>query len=457
MLRSLRARLLAWYSVVLTLVIATFVAAVCYLFWRSLLLDIDRALQASATALVQALRPAGQDEFDLDLPLEYRRGDGVDTSAGSYYAIWNRRSEPVDGSPDVSDIPVPAVAGVRTRDGKRELALPAPNGAMVLVGRDLDIARERVVGLAWSAMLSGLGALALSLIGGWFLVGRGLAPVARINRAAAEMSAGDLRARIPVEDTEDELEEVARALNVAFDRQQFAVEAQRRFTADASHELRTPLATVTTEVEWALSRDRPPEDYRHSLEVCQRASARMKRIVHHLLALARADEGHLLLRNERVELASVVLEALTLVQPLADDRRIAIHTTLNDVAVDGDRDQLIELVTNLVFNAIQYNHDGGSVSVGVRRSDRGGWIEVKDGGVGIAEHDIPRIFGRFYRADQGRTARSGGAGLGLAIVRGIVDAHRGDVTCASTVGVGTEMSVRLPLTGSQTEGVDRQS
>src|SRR5262245_17323041 len=445
MFSSLRARLLAWYTVVLAAVIATFVGSVCYLFWRSLVVEIDRTLESSGTALVQALRPAGPDEFDLDLPLEFRRNDLQTTGDGSYYAIWNKRAEPIDGSLETGDIPVPAVAGLRTRDGRRELALPAPNGAMVLVGRDLEPVRARVVALAQSAIAGGVGALLVSLIGGWFFVGRALAPISRITRAAAAMSAGDLRARIAVEETENELEGVARALNGAFDRLQRALESQRQFTADASHELRTPLTTVTTEVEWVLGRSRAPEDYRRSLEVCQRAAARMKQVVERLLALARVDDGRSVPQRRRVELAASVSEALALVEPLAQRKAVAIETSLDPAAVDGDPDQLTDLVTNLVSNAIEYNREGGNVHVDVWSAGADACVRVRDTGIGITEQDIPRVFDRFYRADRSRTARNGGVGLGLAIAKEIAEAHGGEITCRSSVGVGTEMVVRLPL------------
>ncbi len=125
-------------------------------------------------------------------------------------------------------------------------------GALVLVGRDLAEAREAVRAFAATAALGGLAALLVSLAGGWFLIGRALAPIGRINRAAADMAAGDLNARIAVERTENELEHVAQALNGAFDRLHRALDSQQRFTADASHELRTPLATIAAETDWAL-------------------------------------------------------------------------------------------------------------------------------------------------------------------------------------------------------------
>ena len=317
-------------------------------------------------------------------------------------------------------------------------------GALVLVGRDLAEAREAVRSFAATAALGGLAALLVSLAGGWFLVGRALAPIGRINRAAAEMAAGDLDARIAVERTENELEHVAQALNTAFDRLHRALDAQQRFTADASHELRTPLATIAAETEWALARARSADEYRESLLTCQRATERMARLVERLLTLARADHEAIRLDRSPVGLEPIVKEAVSLVSPLAVRRGITIETRLDAARVNGDRDCLTELVTNLCSNAVEYNRDGGRVTVEVWPEGPDACMRVRDSGVGISEEDLPRIFERFYRTDTTRGGRTGGAGLGLAIAKWIVDAHGGRITCRSTVGEGTEMLVRLP-------------
>jgi two-component system, OmpR family, sensor kinase len=441
---SLRVRLLAWYSLVLVIVLATFTGTVAYLLWRSMVADVDAALRAGAAPLVASLHPVGAGGFDLDLPLEYQPADGAQPGPATYYAVWNARGDLIDRSAVGFDIATPAAPGAATRDGRRELIVEAAGGALVLVGRDLADVRDTVRTFATTAALGGLAALLVSLAGGWFLVGRALAPIGRINRAAADMAAGNLDARIAVERTENELEHVAQALNGAFDRLHRALDSQQRFTADASHELRTPLATIGAETEWALSRPRSADEYRESLATCRRATERMARLVERLLTLARADHETIELERAPVGLEPLVQEAVSLVQPLAVRRGITIETRLDSARVSGDRDCLTELVTNLCSNAVEYNREGGHVTVEVWPEGPDACMRVRDSGVGISEEDLPRIFERFYRTDKVRDRRTGGAGLGLAIAKWIVDAHGGRITCRSTLGEGTEMLVRLP-------------
>ena len=443
MLSSLRARLLLWYTLILALVIATYGGTVYYLFWRSLVADIDQGLQASAVGLVEGLRPTEFGDFDLVLPLEYREIDGAPPPL-TYYAVWNGAGELIDRSSIDFGIPMPPVTGVHTRDGRRELAVSAVNGALVLVGRDLGDTQRDVLGFATTAAAGGIAALVLSLLGGWFLVGRALAPVARISQAAARMTAGDLSARVAVERTENELEQVALALNQAFDRLHLAVENERRFTADASHELRTPLATISAELEWALARDRSSEEYKRCLSTAHRAADRMRRVVERLLTLARADAAETLMQKAAVGLGPIVNDALGIVRPLAEQKQVTIDAQLGAATVVGDRDRLTDLVTNLFSNAIQYNRPGGEVRVDVWPEGSEACLRVRDTGTGIGADDLPKIFDRFYRADRARTADSGGAGLGLAIAKWIVEAHGGRIACQSVVGEGTEILVRLP-------------
>jgi heavy metal sensor kinase len=449
--------LLAWYSLILAVVIATFAGIVGVLLWRSMTADLDVRLQAGAASLVQGLRPAGDGEFNLDLPIEYQPADAAGAATPFYYSVWNAERELVDRSPVPFDIPVPDGVGGRTRDGRRELTVHGAGAALVLVGVDMAEARAAVQAFAGTAAIGGLAALLVSMVGGWFLIGRALAPVGRINRAAAAMAGGDLGARIAVERTENELEHVAHALNGAFDRLHRALDSQQRFTADASHELRTPLATLSAETEWALARPRSPEQYRQSLLTCQRATARMERLVTRLLTLARADHDAIDLDRTAVSLDAIVLDAVSLVEPLALHKRVTIATRLDAVGVDGDRERLTELVTNLCANAVEYNRGGGRVAVELWIENGEACLRVRDTGVGISEDDLPRIFERFYRPDRARNRQAGGTGLGLAIAKWIVEAHGGRISCESCLGVGTDMLVRLPggLRRDDSQGGDR--
>jgi signal transduction histidine kinase len=201
---------------------------------------------------------------------------------------------------------------------------------------------------------------------------------------------------------------------------------------------------MSAEIEWALGRERSAEEYRRSLETAGRAAERMARMVSRLLALARADTAAVPMERNPVALAAVVNDVLAVVQPLAEQKRVTIETELGAATVAGDRDRLTDLMTNLCSNAIQYNHEGGHVRVDVWPENGNAWIRVRDTGAGISAEDLPHVFDRFYRADKARTAHSGGAGLGLAIARSIVDAHGGRIELESVVGKGTEVTVRLP-------------
>jgi two-component system OmpR family sensor kinase len=321
----------------------------------------------------------------------------------------------------------------------------ADGGATVLVGQETSDLRREVWVLGWTVGGAAVVALALSLVGGWFLANRALAPITRISGTAKAMSEGDFSARIAIGSTETELEHVAIALNDAFDRLQDSLERQRRFTADASHELRTPLSVLRLEVEWALTRERGPAEYRETLDTCWRAAERMRAVVEGLLTLARADAGDLMLSRVPVSLDQVAHEVVAQLRPLARKRRLEVTVSGDATEVSGDPNLLREVVTNLVSNAIHYNRDEGRVELAVWKEERSACLLVTDNGIGISTEDLPRVFERFFRADKARAREAGGAGLGLAVSRWIVESHGGQITCTSEVGQGTSFLVRLPL------------
>jgi len=445
MLSSLRARVLVWYTALLAVVIAVFVATVAVLAWRARLDEVDAALETRAAALSAALEAAPDGTFDLTLPGAGQPEPAAGSGPALYHVAWTSAGALIDRSDPALDVPPPAAPGVRTRAGRRELTVPAAAGASVLVGRSLADARADVWALAGQLGSIGLGAVLVAFGGGWFLVGRALAPVDRISRTARAMSAGDLNARIPLSELETELEHLARALNEAFDRLHDAVERQKQFTADASHELRTPLATLSTEIQWSLARPREPAAYRESLDVCRRAVDRMTAIVERLLALARAGADTGRRELEPIDLDALVARVVADVAPLAAARSVTLEHAPAGVCVRGEPARLGEALTNVVVNAIQYNREGGTVTIGA--AEAGGHVDltVRDTGIGIAPADLERVFEPFFRADPARSRDAGGAGLGLPVAETIVQQHGGRITCVSQPGAGTTVAIRLPV------------
>jgi signal transduction histidine kinase len=259
---------------------------------------------------------------------------------------------------------------------------------------------------------------------------------------------GDLSARIPVDRVETELGQVAGALNGAFDRLQASLDRQRRLTADVSHELRTPLATVSAEVQWALTRERHLDEYRESLAVCHRAAGRMQAIVERLLALARTEVTTARDASVQVPLDEVVRRAVSDLAPQATTRGLTVDVDTAPLAVTGDPDRLLEAVTNVVANAISYNVPNGRVSVDLHAADGLAELAIVDTGIGIAASDLPLIFDPFFRADLARSRDAGGAGLGLTLTRSIVERHGGSIACTSEIDHGTAVVIRLPRSPS---------
>lgn len=307
----------------------------------------------------------------------------------------------------------------------------------------------------------GVGLLTLllaSLIASW-TVSRSFRPLARVEKTAAAIAAGDLSRRVEVENPSTELGRLSSSLNamLAHIETAFAVRTasearMRRFAADASHELRTPLVTIRGFSELyrhgALATD---EDVATAMGRIESEAKRMGSMVEDLLLLARLDEQRPL-QQKPVDLQLVAHDAV--VDTQASDRSRSISLVGLDggpaapAPVLGDEAKLRQVVGNLVGNALRYTPDGSPIelAVGVRTVDgeTRSVIEVRDHGPGISDEDASKVFERFYRADTSRTRETGGSGLGLAIVAAIVGSHGGSVRVENTDGGGATLVVSLP-------------
>jgi len=257
-----------------------------------------------------------------------------------------------------------------------------------------------------------------------------------------KISAGDLSQRINIAEAESELGQLAAVLNSTFARLETAFAQQKQFASDAAHELRTPVTVILTQTQTALAREREAVSYRQTVEACQRAAQRMRRLIESLLELARFDAGQEVLKRMQFDFAQTISDSAELVRTLADERGVKIISDLAPLEITGDAERLAQVVTNLLTNAIQYNRLGGEVRVKLAAANGLAVLEIADTGQGIAPEELPRVFERFYRADQSRTG-AGNAGLGLSICKAIVEAHGGAIEVASEKNAGTTFTVRL--------------
>jgi signal transduction histidine kinase len=290
---------------------------------------------------------------------------------------------------------------------------------------------------------------------GWWLAWRAVRPLQLITRAARDIGeGGDLSRRINLKGR-DELSQLAATFDHMMDRLEGAFQRQREFTADASHELRTPVTIIGLEANRALAHERSGDEYRAALETIRAENDRMAKLVTDLLTLARSDNSQIQLGREDLDLGELVLDAVGRLEPYA--RRSGITLLLGDapeLAVNGDGAYLLQLLTNLLDNAVKYTTGvGNQVNVMAGQRESAGrqvaWVRVTDNGPGIPVEHLSRLFDRFYRVSSSRAQeREEGAyghGLGLAIARWVARAHDGDVTVQSTSGVGSTFELTLPL------------
>lgn len=388
----------------------------------------------------------------LGLPDEFKHlFEGDENSF--YFIIWDRNGTVLEKSKSVEGIPFPdlhtladglPVRQTRMRDMQREVIHVSRFDINVLVGRSLVPDLTALHRTGFRLILTGMGVLLIGLAGGWWFSSRAIRPIAEMSAIAESISVKNLSTRINVNSTATELEQLGTVLNRTFDRLQSAFERQGQFTADASHELRTPVSVILSHAELALSRPRAVGDYQNTIQACRRAALRMKTLIDSLLLLARFDSGEPEIELRPVELDRLAVDAVEMLQPLANERHVTLSCRAEALTIDADHDRLFQVLTNLLSNAIRYNKPDGRVDVDVTSDDQTAIIRVVDTGVGIPADELQHVFNRFYRVDKARTTAEGGCGLGLSICQTIVDAHHGSISAFSELNVGTTIEVRLP-------------
>ena len=393
-----RIRLTAWYVGVLGFFLLALGVAVFQLEEHQLRTNVDHGLKVTA----------GRVQVQVDKV-------GVSDAAGTYYgASYTISLSDGSGAPIVNNGEPPAnrpavLAAIHNGSDLRTIERKGVTQRIysvrlqhtdfvVQIARSLEPEEDALHGLLRNMLLGAAACLAVAAVGGWFVAGKSLEPVA-----------------------------------AAFQRQQ-------NFIADASHELRTPLAVIRANAEF-LQQEQPGSE--EAAEILAETD-RLASLVDALLALARGQGGAT--AEASVDLGELVTASAQALQPLAGERKVALDIAVAPgMDVRGNPDQLRQLIVILVDNALRYTPEGGQVTVDARRIDGSAVVAVSDTGIGIDPDALEHVFERFYRADEARTRAFGGSGLGLSIAEQLVTGHGGRISAESAPGRGSTFTVSLPL------------
>ena len=462
--RSLRFRITAWYAGLLAGTLLVFGASVYLGLKRYLDWTLQRTLVAECRAISTELLSQLPDKDTAWLATEINEAYAPEVN-GLFIRVVHQNAgvvylsgAPKDGTFDPSRIPFPIG---KEMDGSRKLQFESgsrllintmivitPDGNRFIVESGAPYHQIEVVlhGLLLTLAIYMPFVVSLAVAGGYWLMRRSLQPVDEITRRAEGITSTNLSERLPVIRSGDELERLSVSLNRMIERLDNAFEHINRFSADASHELRTPLTILQLELEGLAQNHRRDPALGDQIGSALEETHRMSRIVESLLTISRLDAGEVKMDKSHLDLGELTASTASEMKLLAEEKSIGLRIHAESgVQVVGDRIRLQQVIVNLIDNSIKYTPVGGMIEVRVGREGNSAVIEVSDNGLGIPAHALPHVFERFYRADKARSRASGGAGLGLSIVKAICAAHNAEIKVSSQEGRGSSFRVELPL------------
>jgi heavy metal sensor kinase len=321
---------------------------------------------------------------------------------------------------------------------------PEGNSFLIEVGASAREIHSTLHGLATILALGMPLIVAAAVLGGIFVMKRALQPLDEITRTAETITSRNFGERLPAVRTGDEIERLTTSLNRMMSRLEDSFQHISRFSADVSHELRTPLTILRGELESLSQYDQLSSAAMEVVGSALEEIGRLTQIVNQLLEISRLEAGQGSKEVAVVNLGELAISTAEQMRLLADEKSIRLdYLAAAEVNVVGNASLLKQVVVNLLDNAIKYTQSGGSVEIHVESNGPKAILEVRDTGIGISAQALPHICERFYRADKARTRHSGGAGLGLSIVKSICAGQGGELSISSKEGEGTRVRIEL--------------
>lgn len=460
--RSIRFRLMLWYSTAFFLASAVIFVSFYFITRQTLYHQTDSTLTSHAESIASSVSRQGPEMHSTmskeafsqqfsEIPgmvviITDSAGNLIGSSLSKNPAnvVISALYEPVKrkGNSEYSDQVLSSVP-------MRFLSIPIKSGneltSVVMVGHPVDVIENALRNLI--IILSAVYIIFVIpiLIGGHYLAKSVTAPITVISEKLKIISSENLDERISVPRTDDEIKELAVTFNKLLDRLSYAFKRERQFIGDVAHELTTPLATQRSNIEVILGKVRNSQQYKKALSETLIDNTKISSTLKNILDLAWSEADNAKILNETVNLSELVEEIADLAEKMAIKKNIAVISHVEkDIKIRGKKDKIFRAIINLIDNAVKYSNAGGTIRINLHKTSTAAHLEVKDGGIGITRNDLPYIFRRFYRGEG--TSQTKGSGLGLAIVKAIIDAHHGKIEIKSQKHKGTTVSVVLPVT-----------
>jgi heavy metal sensor kinase len=319
--------------------------------------------------------------------------------------------------------------------------------ARIRISRTLSYVTNTLTNIRIALILSTPLFLEIFIIVITLLINRVLMPVDKITKTANTFSDKDLRKRVDLPETDDEIGRLIKTFNKMLSKIENSFHQERQFTSDASHELRTPLSIIRVNAEEALKNNKDIKIYNKAMRNIIKENKKMDHLISQLLFLARSDENAITLNIEKVDLKVITEDIVNSFKNISKRKNIKFSLEIKEsVKIKADQLLITSLLINLISNSIKYNNNNGFVKIKIIKDDHYAKITIEDSGIGIPQKDLPLIFNRFYRTDN--TRNSEGSGVGLSIVKWIVDSHKGSIEVSSVPDEGTSFKIELPVNNS---------
>ena len=444
---SIKTRITIWYTTLMFVLVLVVLSLVGGLSYQLSIDSVEKDVILQVTQVTEKLSKRQPDVFEIVESKEEFKNVSIYEMNGKY----------IVGQYNYDVVNIPFEEGIPRResiDGKdyivydtRTQGPPGRHGGFWIRGVE-SVSSTTLLGRSAIVIMLILIPLILLLtaLGGYYITKKAFNPVNNIVKTANDISAQkDISKRIEIapDSKEDELHHLSVTLNKMLDKIENLIKQEKQFTSDASHELRTPISVILAQGEYLLDIAKDEKEKELAQTIVDK-SKQVSKLVSRLLLLARIDQKRQKFNKEKVDLGVIIDVAIDSMKELAAQKEILLFANVPEgTFVDADESLLLSVITNLISNGIKYGNESGHVSVSASKNGDKTEIIVADNGVGISEEHIDKIWTRFYRVDDVRNDEYGSNGLGLAMVKSIIELHGGEITVKSSIGHGTEFRIVL--------------